>query len=1143
MPACQICGVEHDAGARFCSACGAPTFQLCAVCGAESPAGASFCSACGAGLRDGARRGEPVAAADERRVVTILFADLAGSTALGEQLDPEDVRDVQGRLFDVVDAEVTRFGGVSEKFAGDAVMAVFGIPQAHEDDAERAVLAALAIQRRFPDLAERVRTLHGSEVALRIGVNTGEVVTGRDSAARGEMMVSGDAVNVAARLQQHAEPGAVLVGERTMSASRGAIGYGTPTELQAKGKSAPLPAWPAQRALDRPRRRGIEGLRAPMVGRDQELALLITLAGRVAEERAPQVVTLLGVAGVGKTRLLDELAVRVPARVLRGRCIPYGEGVAYWPLAEVAKAEAGILDSDSAAESLEKLRAAFGGDSESAVQAAAWTIGLDTGSIEVESDVVRRRLHDHWTRYLATAAAAGPVLLVIEDIHWASTEMLDLIERLAARLEDAPVMILCSSRPELLESRRSWGAGLPNATTVSLTPLRAEQARLLLAELLELGRMPDDALERILARAEGNPFYIEEILRMLIDRGAIERAGSGWRSTDLLADMPIPDSVHGVIAARIDLLDAPSRDALRRCSVIGRRFWPDAVGVSPDLVSGIGGGLVAENAESAMGAMREFSYRHALTRDVAYSSLSRPERRELHVQVADWIVRLSVEQGREDSELIADHLIRAIENGADDPLLFRQAVDAQRRAGQAALARGAAQSALPMLMRAHELSDDPAEQRRIDLLIAEAAVHASAGELVQERLQPLLEQAERDADDGLLADVLPLLSRAHWILGDYDRAAETAARAVAVLGEDADDAQRAHAVARHAQIQMLRSIPEAEQNAEIALELARRVGDRGLEANTITTLLTIRGQAGVPIGADVFHAALNAATESGNADEIPRALVNYAWVAQADIPIAELEETFRIGEAAADAVEAGDRFLSYVTFTRCLYILVPTGRWDEVDDAFRRWPHPETNPLMLSHWLAVELAIRRGRLHHADRLLPEAVAMAERTSEPQRIIPISALDASRGALLGDVARVRAAAERTIAAIRGRTAATSFTEHPLPRALARVGDVEMLDRMLALYAEEVGEPRMARLRAAGLALHGFRALAAGDGATAVPLFTQVREMEAARGAVVHAADVDLDLAAAFELAGDPAAAAEARARAAAVYEPLAAVNSP
>ena len=287
----------------------------------------------------------------------------------------------------------------------------------------------------------------------------------------------------------------------------------------------------------------------------------------------------------------------------------------------------------------------------------------------------------------------------------------------------------------------------------------------------------------------------------------------------------------------------------------------------------------------------------------------------------------------------------------------------------------------------------------------------------------------------------------------------------------------------------------------------------------------------------------HAAIDSGNADEIPRALVNYVWIAQADLPITEVEEIFQIGEQAAASVEAGDRFFSYVSFTRCIYILLPTGRWDEVDATFRRWPHPETNPLMLSHWLAVELAIRRGLLHLADRLLPEAVAMADRTSEPQRIVPIAALDASRAALLGDSGRVRAAAERTIEEVRGRTTATMFTEHPLGRALARTRDVEMLDRLIAAFDDEVGTPQVVRLRAAGLALHGFRALAAGDGATAVPLFAQVREIEAARGSVVHAADVDLDLAAALDLAGDPAAAAEARARAAAVYEPLAAVNSP
>jgi tetratricopeptide (TPR) repeat protein len=601
--------------------------------------------------------------------------------------------------------------------------------------------------------------------------------------------------------------------------------------------------------------------------------------------------------------------------------------------------------------------------------------------------------------------------------------------------------------------------------------------------------------------------------------------------------------VHGVIAARIDLLDAASREALRRCSVIGRRFWPDAVGVAPAVVAGIGGGLVAESTESVMGGMREFSYRHALTRDVAYGSLSRPERRELHVRVADWIVELAAEQGREDSELIADHLQRAIENGADDPELLRRAADALRRAGLAALARGAARSALPMLMRAHELAADDAERQQLDLMIAEAAVHNSAGDLVRDRLTPLLERAERDGDDELLGDVLPLMSRAHWVLGDWDAAAATAARAVAVLGPDADDARRAHAIARHAQIEMLRSMPEAEEDAETALDLARRVGNRGLEANAMTTLLTVRGQRGDRIGTDAFRSAMDAAIESGNADEIPRALVNYVWVAQADIPIDDLEEIFDAGAAAAAAVEAGDRFMAYVSFTRCLYILLPTGRWDEVDATFRRWPHPETNPLMLSHWLGVELAIRRGLTHLADRLLPEALAMAERTSEPQRIVPITALEASRAALLGDTARTRAAVDRTIDAVRGRTSATLFTEHPLGRAPARTGDVETLDRLIAVFDQEVGVPRVTRIRAAAMALRGFRAIAAGDGAAAVPLLGGVREIEAARGATVHAADLDLDLAVAHDLAGDAAAADEARARAAAVYEPLAAVNSP
>ena len=294
--------------------------------------------------------------------MTVLFADLAGSTALGERLDPEDVRELQGELFDLINAEVERYGGTTEKFAGDAVLAVFGIPQAHEDDPERAVRAALAAHERFVSFIERVHGRHGAEVGLRIGVNTGEVVSGREAAARGEMMVSGDAVNVAARLQQHASPGEVLVGQRTQAATSRTIAYREHEALDAKGKSEPVACWVAVSAAHEqaPPPRGVAGLSAPLVGRNEELAVLTAVAARVERERAPQLVTLFGPAGVGKSRLVSELVERLPgARLVTGRCLSYGEGVTFWPLAEAAKTHAGILDTDSAEVALAKLRAAI----------------------------------------------------------------------------------------------------------------------------------------------------------------------------------------------------------------------------------------------------------------------------------------------------------------------------------------------------------------------------------------------------------------------------------------------------------------------------------------------------------------------------------------------------------------------------------------------------------------------------------------------------------------------------------------------------------------------------------------------------------------------------------------------------------------
>ena len=649
------CGTENSADARFCSDCGAPLQRACPACGAEQPATAAFCSSCGIALRDDARRAADTAdERQERRVVTVLFADLAGSTALGELLDPEDIRELQGELFDLINSEVERFGGTTEKFAGDAVLAVFGIPQAHEDDSERAVRAALAVRDGFGSFTDRVQGRHGAEVGLRIGVNTGEVVAGREAAARGELMVSGDAVNVAARLQQHAEPGEVLVGQRTRAATARSIEYRPHEDLEAKGKRAPLAAWTALRAATEQAEaapRGVAGLTAPLVGRDEELAVLRAVAARVERERAPQLVTLFGPAGVGKSRLLSELVQRLaPAHVLIGRCLPYGEGITYWPFAEVAKAHAGILANDPAETALAKLQAAIESTvpdehAERVLDAAAWTIGFSlpgTPVMDTDPREAVRRLEDGWTRYLEALGQEEIAIVAVEDVHWASGAVLDLIERLAEKLAGTRVLLVCTARLELLETRPTWGAGKLNATTLSLTPLPPAEAAELVSSLLGEAQVPDDVRDRVLAHAEGNPFFLEEMLNMLIDQGVLERRNGGWVSAAGLGDASIPDSVHGVIAARIDLLEAVARDALRRCSVVGRSFWPAAVGVDEDVVDSLRRtGLVTDSPGSAIGGMREFAFKHALTRDVAYSTLPRPERRDLHRQVAEWIQEIA----------------------------------------------------------------------------------------------------------------------------------------------------------------------------------------------------------------------------------------------------------------------------------------------------------------------------------------------------------------------------------------------------------------------------------------------------------------------------------------------------------------------
>ncbi|HYA09157.1 MAG TPA: adenylate/guanylate cyclase domain-containing protein, partial [Gaiellaceae bacterium] len=845
--ACASCGAEQPVDARFCNRCGAPLRRLCPACGSEQVGSALFCSSCGTTLGEQAR---PRTGTDERRVVTVLFADLAGFTALGEQLDPEDVRHLQAELFALLNTEVERFGGTTEKFAGDAILAVFGIPQTHEDDPERAVRAALSAHDRFTAFADRIRAEHRAEVGLRIGVNTGEVVAGREAAAGGELMVSGDAVNVAARLQQSAQPGEVLVGERTYAATNRAVSFEERREIDAKGKRTRVPAWVALAPLAEPAFRS--GLTGPFVGRTEEIAVLDAVASRVEREHVAQLVTLFGPAGVGKSRLLSELLGRLPdARVLRGRCLPYGEGITYWSLAEAAKAEAGILDTDPVEAALAKLRAAVAsvvGDARGDVfEAIAWMIGFSVpGSaiLTADPDYVRRSLAEAWQRYVEELGRRRLTVLVVEDVHWASAALLDLVDHLAEALSETCVLIVCTARPEFLDLRPTWGAGKQNATTLALAPLSADESARLVSSLLGEAQLSEDVRAPILASAEGNPFFLEEMLQMLIEERAVERQNGAWVATGRLSEIPIPDSVHGVIAARIDLLEASERDALRRCSVVGRVFWPLAVDVDEEDVAPLSRrGLVSPRPQSVMAGLREFAFKHALTRDVAYSSLPRAERRDLHRRVAEWIQRVAPDRDVETAELAAYHYSEAIAYGEDDPVVVARAHALLLATGESAMHRGAFIAARTQFEAAAGL--DAGDDRRASALLALAELDVAEAhwEDAFERLDTT-EQLVGERDPRMRSAVLALRSRVCWINGRWEEALTASNGAVSALVGLAESHQLARALARRSQLEMLKNRREAIEHSLEAIAVAERVGDVFATVNARINLFTARASEG-----------------------------------------------------------------------------------------------------------------------------------------------------------------------------------------------------------------------------------------------------------------------------------------------------------
>lgn len=595
--------------------------------------------------------------------MTILFVDLVGFTARSEQLDPEDVRAIQTPYFARVRETVEAFGGTVEKYIGDAVMAVFGAPVAHGDDPERAVRAALALLESVDDLD------------IRIAVNTGEALVSLESnAAQGEGIVSGDVVNTAARLQSAAPVNGVLVGEETFRATRGAIEYEEAEPVVAKGKQMPVAVWRALGARGAPGERPAG--RVPMLGRTSELDALVNIWRRVVAERRPQLVTLFGPAGIGKSRLSAEFADIVRghgARVIRGRSLPYGGVTPYGSFAAQVKQVAGMFDTDPSDVATTKLREAtrklVDGDADEVAAHIAMLIGV--GHDQEVGD--RQALFYSARRFVEALAREAPTVLVFEDIHVAASSLLDLLETFASRVRDVPLFLLTQARPELLAERPAWGGGLPTYSALQLEPLGGEDADELARRLFEAAGVPAEATEALATTAEGNPLFLEEIVASVAE---------GRSAPDEL-----PTSIRGIVAARIDALPADEREALLDAAVFGKVFWPGAFrATTPEALDALEGrDLIRRDPVSRLGDLPQFAFKHQLIREVAYATLPRARRRQRHKAIA-----LFLEENVADVADVAPALARHWHEAGELGNATRYYVEAGERANRGGAKREAA---------------------------------------------------------------------------------------------------------------------------------------------------------------------------------------------------------------------------------------------------------------------------------------------------------------------------------------------------------------------------------------------------------------------------------------------------------------------
>jgi class 3 adenylate cyclase/tetratricopeptide (TPR) repeat protein len=944
--------------------------KVCPSCERENPDDARFCSACATPLD------AHVAPREERKVVTVVFADLVGFTSRAEQLDPEDVRAVLAPYHARLSTELERFGGTVEKFIGDAVMAVFGAPIAHEDDPERAVRAALAI-REWAD---------EEEVELRIGVNTGEALV----TIGAEPLAAGDVVNTAARLQSAAPSGGILVGEQTFRATRDAIEYEPQAPIDAKGKAEPVAVWEAVQATARV---NVEReARAPLVGRRRELAVLVETLEHARSGREPQLVTILGVPGIGKSRLVYELFKTIeqgPELTYwrHGHSPPYGDGVTFWALSEIVKAQTGILETDGVEQAETKLRAAVA--AVAGEEDPRWLerhlrplVGLEVAADSSDGHI---EAFAAWRRFLEALAEQHPLVVVFEDLHWADDALLDFIDHLVDWASGVPLLVLATARPELLERRPSWGGGKPNATTLSLSSLSDEETAELVHALLENPVLPAETQAVLLARAGGNPLYAEEFARLVAE---------GRAPDDL------PESVQGLIAARLDTLAAEEKALLQDAAVVGRVFWLGSVAAIGETERRVAEErlhalerkeFVRRERRSTVSDEGEYAFRHLLVRDVAYGAIPRAERADKHRRAAEWMESLG--RPEDHAEMLAHHYVSALEltraAGLEDDVLVERVRMVTREAGDRALALNAFPAAARFYSHSLELSrsDDP---ERPELLFRLGKALHYTGD---DRAEQLLEDASRElvaaGHTERAAEAHVLLSELWWDRGQRDRSFQQLETARELLGAD-ESAARARVLARLARSRMLAyELEEATRAGREALAIAERLGLDDVRAHALTSIGVARFQLGDPNGIADIERSIEIALAAGshlaaNAYNNLGTLILYAGDVRRDLELRE--EGLRLAERFGD--ERMLRFLRGVLIEHAYF----GGRWHDalreadtfVAECEAGSPHYVEHTARLLRAL-LRLARDEGEPAAADALRAEE--LARQAKDPQALLP------------------------------------------------------------------------------------------------------------------------------------------------------------